>query len=301
MNRLNTAFCMVLLLAVLACAGPGPGSTAKDQIADVGGARLAMTTQGTGVPVVFVHGALSDRRTWENQRAAFAERYRFIAYSQRYFGLEAWPDDGATYGPATHAADLIALIQSLGAGPVHVVAWSYGGAVATLAALERPELFRSLSMHEPGLSGLLVDRPEAASAVASFRSSLAPAMQAATGGDLQNSAKRFIEGVYGMQPGSFDQAEMGSRSIILDNARTLTRALRAPSPAVNCQRLAGLKVPTLVLGGVDSIPYFRHINEAYVRCAPSARLVTLANSGHDSPRKVPDAFNRAVLDFLAER
>ena len=48
--------------------------------------------------------------------------------------MQPWDDSGARFSQPMHAADLAAFIQSLGAGPVHVVAWSYGGSVATLAA-----------------------------------------------------------------------------------------------------------------------------------------------------------------------
>ncbi len=55
---------------------------------------------------------------------------------------------------------MVAFIRSLQAGPVHVVAWSYGGSVATLAASQQPELFRSLSLHEPTIGRLIVNTPE---------------------------------------------------------------------------------------------------------------------------------------------
>ncbi len=116
---------------------------------EVNGVHIGYTEHGSGIPVVFVHGSMSDRRIWEAQRPDIALNYRYVAYDQRYFGPEPWRDDGRNFSQATHAADLMAFIRSLHAGPVHVVAWSYGGSVATLAASQHPELFRSLSLHEP--------------------------------------------------------------------------------------------------------------------------------------------------------
>jgi hypothetical protein len=40
---------------------------------------LSYIEQGTGAPVVFVHGAFLDFRYWEPQQQAIAKRYRFIA------------------------------------------------------------------------------------------------------------------------------------------------------------------------------------------------------------------------------
>lgn len=52
--------------------------------ATVNGTTLAYREQGDGDPVVFVHGHISDLRTWEQQLSAFADSYRAIAYSRRY-------------------------------------------------------------------------------------------------------------------------------------------------------------------------------------------------------------------------
>ncbi|HEX3036354.1 MAG TPA: alpha/beta fold hydrolase [Thermodesulfobacteriota bacterium] len=103
---------------------------------------LSYIEQGTGAPVVFVHGAFSDLRFWKPQRQAVAKQYRFIAYNHRYHGTDPWPDDGKNYSAVTHAADLATLIRKLNAGPAHIVAISYGGLLATLVAAEHPVLVR---------------------------------------------------------------------------------------------------------------------------------------------------------------
>ena len=62
----------------------------------VNGVELSYSDQGTGGPVVFVHGAFSDLRIWEAQRQAVAQQYRFIADNQCYHGTAHWPDEGST-------------------------------------------------------------------------------------------------------------------------------------------------------------------------------------------------------------
>src|SRR5262249_36465005 len=101
----------------------------------VNGVDLSYVDQGSGAPVVFVHGGFLDLRFWEPQRQAMAQQYRFIAYTSRYHGTAAWPDTGKDYSAATHAADLAAFLGQLHAGPVHLVGHSYGGLLATLVAL----------------------------------------------------------------------------------------------------------------------------------------------------------------------
>ena len=93
----------------------------------------------------------------------------------------------------THAADLVAFLQSLKAGPVHVVAWSYGGSVATLAASQHPELFRSLSLHEPTIGSLIGSTPEGKAAVSAFGAAVAPIRVLANSGNALLATQRFWE------------------------------------------------------------------------------------------------------------
>jgi pimeloyl-ACP methyl ester carboxylesterase len=130
----------------------------------VNGVDLAYIEQGTGVPVVFIHGSFSDLRIWERQRPAVAQSYHFIAYNQRDHGPEPWADAGQHYAVATHAAHLAPFLGALQAGPVHLVAHSSRGVIATLVALDHPDLVRSLTLAEPAIGTLLaallfVDRP----------------------------------------------------------------------------------------------------------------------------------------------
>jgi len=127
----------------------------------VNGVDLSYADQGVGTPVVFVHGAWMDLRYWEPHRAAVGAKYRFIACTLRYHGTGVWPDDGRHYSTATHLADLTAFIRQLNTSPVHLVGLSMGGRLATLVALEHPDLLRSLTILEPPLDDLLDDLPEA--------------------------------------------------------------------------------------------------------------------------------------------
>jgi pimeloyl-ACP methyl ester carboxylesterase len=62
----------------------------------VNGADLSYLDQGTGAPVVFVHGSFADLRFWEPQRQTIAQQYRFIAYTRRYHGTTPGPTKGNT-------------------------------------------------------------------------------------------------------------------------------------------------------------------------------------------------------------
>ena len=151
MVRLS-AFAVLLLCLVV------PTTTTWAQVAkevEINGFRAQYVEQGSGEPMVFVHGAPGDLRAWEPIREGIAGKYRFIAYNQRYFGTEPWPDDGKNFSIPTLADDLATFITSFNAGPVHLVGWSFGGLVAMQAAVKNPSLVRSLVLYEPSVISVL--------------------------------------------------------------------------------------------------------------------------------------------------
>ena len=172
------------------------GQAAKE--VEINGVRLQYIEQGSGEPIVFVHGAPHDLRAWEPVREDIAKRYRFIAYTQRYFGTKPWPDEGKNYSIATHADDLAKFITSLNAGPVHLVGWSHGGVVAATAAISDPSLVRSLILYEAGmLSVLPAESPEGKIAREDRARMFGPVVAAASEtGDFIKAAKLLQEVVF---------------------------------------------------------------------------------------------------------
>jgi pimeloyl-ACP methyl ester carboxylesterase len=79
-------------------------------------ATLHYVEQGSGDPVVFVHGSTGDFRGWIDYLPLVAGNYRAIAYSRRGHSPNPWPEDYAVCTPEEHAADLAAFIMSPGMG-----------------------------------------------------------------------------------------------------------------------------------------------------------------------------------------
>lgn len=291
-------FVVLLALASLSACQTMPAPAAVKHV-EVNGVTLAYTEQGTGIPVVFVHGSMSDRRIWEAQRADIASKYRYIAYDQRYFGTEPWRDDGKNFNQLTHAADLVAFIQSLKAGPVHVVAWSYGGSVATLAASQHPELFRSLSLHEPTIGSLIAGTPEGKAATAAFGGAVAPIRAIANTGNALLATERFWEFVLILPEGGFKSEPQALQAIVLDNVRPVPLTLNAPPQPITCEMVKAIKSPVLITVGANTRPLWTLAGQTLQRCVPDGKLVVLPNSNHDATVRNPAAFNRELVNFLA--
>jgi len=262
------------------------------------GAHLPFVEVGKGSPVVFVHGGVSDHRSWEAQREIAARGYRFIAIDQRYFGAAPWSDDGSRFSQATHVADLAGFVRSLRAGPVDVVGHSYGAVIALGLALHHPELVRRLFINEPPLPSV-VDDPADQRLVDEERKALAPAVAAASAGNTSEATRLFVDWVNG-QSGAFDALPAKWKAMHFDNARTMPRQLNPPpSTPITCADLGRLTIPVVITQGQSTRPFFRVIAEAVHRCVTGSRIVTIAGAQHRAPIQAPARFNEALLTFLA--
>ncbi len=105
-----------LVIAQAAFAQEANNSPKMKQVG-VNGVTLTYQEQGKGTPIVFVHGAITDSRTWDQQREAVAAHHHFIALNQRYYGTDPWPDDGSKFSMATHVEDLTSFLKELNLGP----------------------------------------------------------------------------------------------------------------------------------------------------------------------------------------
>ena len=65
--------------------------------------------------------------------------------------------------------------------------------------------------------------------------------------------------------------------------------------------LGRIKTPTLVLCAKDDAITPAYFSEDLAKKIPGAKLQVLADGGHCASEAVPDAFNKAVLDFLAQK
>lgn len=93
----------------------------EKRLLDVDGEGFPYIEAGQGAPVILLHGALGDCRTWERQVRLLGRSARAIAYTQRYFGDAHWRPDGPPFGARCHGEDLIRFVEALGAGPVALV------------------------------------------------------------------------------------------------------------------------------------------------------------------------------------
>jgi pimeloyl-ACP methyl ester carboxylesterase len=268
----------------------------------INGAELHYADQGSGTPLVLVHGSLSDWRTWRGQIEPLAQHYRVIAYSRRYHYPNEWRGDGTDYTAAQHVEDLAALIDALALGPIHLLASSYGAYLSLLFARRDPARVRSLVLGEPPILSWLAALPGGKPLLDEFSTNVWGAARRAFGsGDPAQGVRLFTDAVLGTNV--FDQLPPSARASLMANAPELEAETRSPDlfPGLECEAVRQITIPSLLLNGERSPAMFHLITEELARCLPHAERATIPNASHNLHHDNPTVYNKAVLDFLARQ
>ena len=265
----------------------------------VNGYEMAYLERGIGVPVILVHGSVSDYRYWITQIRPFSERYRAISVSLRHSYPEPWDGTGDDFSIRRHVEDLSGFIRGLHAGPAHLVAHSYGADVALLLAADHSELLRSMVLAEPApLVHLLPATPEAAEEIENNRTIFKKALGYLQRGDLEGGVKAFMDGITG--PGTWDGIPEGKKYIFLDNAWSLQCLFVDTEEPVTCADVGRIDLPVLLITGEKSARVYKMMMEGIQRCIKRHERVIIPDAAHAMNHANPLVFNAAVLDFLAK-
>jgi 3-oxoadipate enol-lactonase len=112
--------------------------------ASVGKYELAYVTEGSGAPLLLIHGLAGDHQAWKPQIAEWSKQFHIVAPDSRGAGRSTQVDEKISTGDM--AEDFLGLMSSLGIERFHVVGRSLGGAIGQRMALKAPERILSLAM-----------------------------------------------------------------------------------------------------------------------------------------------------------
>jgi pimeloyl-ACP methyl ester carboxylesterase len=293
--RAGQAIAAMLLAGAAAIAQYDPFAGAR--MAQVEGASLAYVERGAGgTPLVLVHGSGADLRTWGYQLQHFAGSRRTIVYSRRFHHPNAPPGSRDSYAPAGHAADLVALIHAVAGGRADVVASSYGGVVALMAARDTPVVIRRLVVVEPVLFSLLEPEAPDARGVEALHLARSQLLD----GDAEQAMRTFVSTI--IAPGAYDLMPASTREMLRDNLPELRAEARAPLPATappfTCADAGGVRVPVLVVDGSASAAFLRAIARKVLECLPKGESHSVVGAAHAVHAQQAGAFNALVQAFL---
>ncbi|MGA8541923.1 MAG: alpha/beta hydrolase [Thermoplasmata archaeon] len=266
----------------------------------VDGVEIAYEVHGTsGDPVVLVHGSLVDRHTWDLVVPPIAASMEVVTYDRRGYGESATV--AAPHAVRDDVADLAGLLESINIFPAHIVAHSYAGAVALRLAIDRPEMVRSLTIHEPPFLGLLAEDPASATEGNRLLSGTRELQRLVRAGKLALAAELLV-GEFSTEPGAWSRLPPDARRAFTHSIVRWAEEFDDPE-AVLPDRTAcrELMVPVLLTHGSRSPRFLSRINRALEGLLQNSQVLELPDVGHVPQLVRPHQYVGILLTFLLER
>nr|XP_061812148.1 2-hydroxymuconate semialdehyde hydrolase-like [Nerophis lumbriciformis] len=111
---------------------------ATSQFAEIDGVRMHYRDQGSGPPLLLLHGTASSLHTWDGWAAELADEFRVLRLDLPGFGLTG-PAADHDYRTERYVEHLAAFLDHLGVARVHLAGNSLGGLIAWRFAAAHPE------------------------------------------------------------------------------------------------------------------------------------------------------------------
>jgi pimeloyl-ACP methyl ester carboxylesterase len=234
--------------------------------AEIGGHQTWFAdSQGTGDPVLLLHGGLSDSELLlEPLGPALGDRYRVLAFDRRGHGRTA--DTDAAFHYDDMVSETIAAIEKLIGGPAHLVGWSDGGIVALLVALRRPDLVRSLVLIGANyhFEGTMPTQPG--------------------GSGFKIIKERYAE----RSPDGVDHFAVVFKKSL---------AMFATEPTLTTDDLRRISAPALVMVGDDDLMTLAHTASLY-ESLPLSQLAVVPGTSHAVLLEKPELAGQLIGNFL---
>lgn len=242
------------------------------------GVRIHYLDEGSGRPIVLVHGFASNiRGNWRATGvvdALVAARRRVLALDCRGHGESEKPHDPAAYAGTAMADDVVALLDHVGVGEADIMGYSMGGFLTASLLVRHPTRFRSAIL--AGVGDMVNQGgpdPERSRRIA--EAMLVPSAEAIAD-PVARTFRRF--------------AERNGNDLA-----ALAALQRAERFRFDPAQLGEVAVPVMVLVGSEDA--LAATADRLAARFPNARLRTVPG---DHLTAVNEEFIRAVLEFLAE-
>ncbi|WP_299774034.1 alpha/beta hydrolase [uncultured Tateyamaria sp.] len=264
---------------------------------DADGLRTHYVEQGDGAPVILIHGGgagADGRGNFERNLSMYAKGYRAIAYDMPGFGLTDRPDpDDYAYTQDSREEHLIAFIEALGLGPVHLVGNSMGGSTACGAALRRPDLVSSLVLMGAAVNMSSEDMHK-------NRANLGAVLAY---DDTREGMIRIVDSLTYDFSYSDELIDYRYKMSIRPEAKKAFKSLMGwvgQNGLDYGDALASLEMPVLVVAGKDDVMIPVAKQYELLEQVPSAKGVILPRCGHWVMMEYPEEFCAITMEFFGK-
>lgn len=263
--------------AALFLASCGPDSATDDPARPTSGMvpvndiQMYYEIHGEGAPLMLLHGGLGNTGHWQDQVPALSGHYRVIAVDSRGHGRSTLTEQPISY--ALMASDVLAFMDYMEIGKAHVLGWSDGGIIGLHLAIHDPERVQK---------------------VIAFGASYNPS---GVRHDVMEN-QRFQDYI---QSAAGEYQALSPDPTQWDAFMQNIGQMWATEPNFDAEALESITVPVLVLSGADEEAILPEHLQEMAELIPASELLLLPGTGHFANWEKPDAFNAAVLEFLARR
>jgi pimeloyl-ACP methyl ester carboxylesterase len=250
------------------------------------GAAIVAETEGSGEPLVLLHGFAADRRSWDQMTSVLSRERRIVRYDLRGYGESA--ESGRVR--FRHSQDLLAVLDMLEIAQCDLLGVSMGGSVAVNFTLDFPARVRRLILISPGLVGWERSDP--------WRSLWTRITEAARSQDISQARELWWNHpLFSTTRSRHEPSEILHGGISRYSGKHWLYDDEEPA-LPDLDRLPMLCVPTLLITGTRDLADFRLIADLIEAATPDLRRVDLEGAGHLPQLEYPLEVMRQVSTFL---
>ena len=252
-------------------------------------AKLNWVQTSTDRPetIVFIHGVGHDLTYWDRQIEAMRGDYNVVAFDLPGHGRSPGVSKDWSF---EYAAGIVSgLIERIGTKPVHLVGISFGGMIAQVTSIGRPDLVSSLI-----LIGTASRFPEEVRRV--MRSRAETVRMDGMSAIVQSSLERwFTTTTRTERPDIVDRL---TKTLLADDALTHAAIWDVISTLDIHSRLGEISCPTLVLVGEHDPITPPSVADDLSEAIRGAKMEVIAKASHMVTIEAPTAVNDALKRFL---
>jgi 3-oxoadipate enol-lactonase len=256
---------------------------------EVGDYELHYVEQGSGFPVVLIHGLAGDHTAWTPQMPRLSARSRTIAFDNRGAGKSTQRDEPVSTEDL--ARDTLGLMDAIGVERAHVVGRSMGGAIAQHMALMAPQRVHSLTL----LASFARLDPVGYRVLTNMREVLE--WTGSWEAHARHSVQNFVSTrFFNENPDAVARIE----GLIGGETRLQACYVRQNHACLEhdtLDRLGEISCPTLIMGGGRDLICSPTATE-WLGAIPGSETLLFEDSSHFFLLEEPDRFNEALEQWL---
>ncbi len=253
----------------------------------MGAIQSAYSVEGSGPPLILIHGIGASRHSWDGLVRALRGEFRCISYDLRGHGRSPLPPP--PYSLDDLVDDLEALRRELGIERAHLAGHSLGGMIGPAYARRHPDRVLSLGLLSTAAFRTADDSAKVRGVVAAMRARGIPPV-------LETLKDRWFTPEFAARRPEVIERRL--QQVIETDPEVFLSVFDIYAETEMAPWLAEVSAPALVLTGEHDGGCNPRLNRAIADALPRSELVILPRLRHAILLEAPEDVAPPVLDFL---